>query len=753
MKVRGVLVLLGAAVVSVGAHPALASQEGSGDWAARAARVARAVPVPSAPVIDGRLDEPVWQLAPAIRDFVQHEPVEGAEPSESTVVRVVYDGEALYVGAWLYDRQAAGLVLGEARRDVDLRDMDAFIIVLDTYLDRQNAFVFGTSPSGVEYDGQVTKEGEGGLPGVAGNVRPQRGGGSTSGGDVNLNWDGSWQVATSVDSGGWYAEFRIPFSTLRYPRAGDQRWGLNFARRIRRRNEEVFWSPVPRQFTVFRVSQAGILEGVNAPARQPIWVTPYALSSLARYYRPDPEDELKAELGGDLKVSLTPSLALDLTYNTDFAQVEVDEQQVNLTRFNLFFPEKRPFFLENAGNFAVGTPQAVELFFSRRIGIGAEGTLVPIRGGARLSGRAGGLSLGLLDIQTDAVAPSGSSSGAAPANYGVARLLRELPNRSRLGALFANRVNTDSAGDYNLTYGVDGQVGIGQALTLDGYLARTETPGRLGGEHAWALQGSYNTREWSIGGSYREVAEDFNPEVGFLERSAYRFLSARILRRFRPQVSWVRELRPHLTYREYFDLEGFSETRLIHVDSHFEFPNGAFFQLPAINFTREGLKRPFEISPGVVVPPGTYDNIEWGFAYNTNLSAPLSIAGRIDIGGFYTGHRKGGTATLTGRVEDKFLTQLRATFYDVDLPQGSFQTAVVGAKISYAFSPRIYLQSLLQYNGQSHQYSGNIRFGWLSAAGTGLFVVYNERRLIDRGWRHLDQVVVLKFTRQLLIRG
>lgn len=750
MKVLVMLLFLASAAASLGAQVSSAGQEASSE---APARVARAVRVESAPVIDGRLDEPVWQLAPAIRDFVQHEPVEGAAPSEPTEVRILYDGEALYVGAWLYDRQATSLVLGEARRDVDLRDMDAFIVVLDTYLDRQNAFVFGTSPSGVEYDGQVTREGEGGLPGVAGNVRPQRGGGSSSGGDVNLNWDGNWEVATSVDSAGWYAEFRIPFSTLRYPRGGEQRWGLNFARRIRRRNEEIFWSPVPRQFTVFRVSLAGILEGVEAPSRNPIAITPYALTSAARFYGPERETDLSAEFGGDLKFSVTPSLVLDLTYNTDFAQVEVDEQQVNLTRFNLFFPEKRPFFLENAGNFAVGTPQAVELFFSRRIGIGPDGSLVPIRGGARLSGRAGGFTLGALDIQTDAVSAADGSVAVAPANYGVMRLLRELPNRSRVGAIFASRVNTDSSGDYNFTYGVDGQLGVGQALILDGYLARTETPGRLGGEHAFALQSSYNTRAWNVAVSYREVAEDFNPEVGFLDRPAYRFVSLRVMRRVRPAASWIRELRPHVTYREYFDLDGFSETRLVHIDSHFEFPNGAFFQLPAINFTREGLKAPFEISPGVVVPPGTYDNVEWGFAYNTNLSAPVSVSGRIDIGGFYTGHRKGGTATLTGRVGDRFLTQFRTTFYDVDLPEGSFQTAVIGAKISYAFTPRIYLQSLLQYNHQSDQYSGNIRFGWLSAAGTGLFVVYNERRSTANRWRHLDQAVVVKFTRQLVIGG
>lgn len=751
LRVSALVALAGVAPPSVGAQADVGSDA---PGPPPAARIARAVRATDGPTIDGRLIESVWETAPAIREFVQHEPVEGAQPSEPTEVRILFDKDALYIGAWLYDREAGGIVLGEARRDVDLRDMDAFVIVLDTYLDRQNAFVFGTTPSGVEYDGQVTKEGEGGLPGLAGNVRPQRGGGGGGGGDINLNWDGSWQVRTSVDSAGWYAEFRIPFSTLRYGRSGAQRWGVNFARRIRRRNEEIFWAPVPRQFSVFRVSQAGILEGLEAPWRRPFWATPYVLSSLARDYTGGRVTDTDAEFGMDVKVGVSPSLTVDLTYNTDFAQVEVDEQQINLTRFSLFFPEKRPFFLENAGTFAVGTPQAAELFFSRRIGIAPDGSLVPIVGGGRLSGRVAGLTLGVLEIQTEGLtAVTGDSVLVAPANYGVVRLLRELPNRSRIGGIFASRLNTDSSADYNLTYGVDGQVGIGDALTLDGYVARTETPGWVGAEHAFALQGSFNTRAWSIGGAYREVAEDFNPEVGFLERPAYRFVSGRILRRIRPRISWFRELRPHVTYREYFDLDGFSETRLIHIDSHFEFANGAFFQLPAINLTREGLKEPFEISDGVVVPPGTYDNVEWGFAYNTNLSAPVSVAGRIDIGGFYTGHRKGGTATVSGRVGDTFLAQVRTTFYDVDLPEGSFQTTLVGLKISYSFSPRLYLQGLLQYNGQADLYTGNLRFGWLNTAGTGLFVVYNERRLTDERWRHLDQAIVVKFTRQLSVGG
>ncbi len=706
-------------------------------------------------VVDGRLDEGAWASASGLAGFTQAEPFEGQPATEETVVRVVYDDEALYVGAWLLDAEVQSLVFGETRRDAAMEETDAVLFVLDTYLDRQNGYVFGTTPAGIEYDGQVTREGQGGFGGA------RMMAGSMAG--VNTNWDGAWEVATYRDGDGWYAEFRIPFTTLRYGRGGEQRWGFNVVRRIRRKNEEVFWSPVPRQFDLYRISMAGTLEGIQAPFRRSAQVTPYALgSSRWNYLDESGEAFLNGasdrtgdfEVGGDAKFTLSPSLTLDATVNTDFAQVEVDDQQVNLTRFRLFFPEKRPFFLENAGTFSVGTPQSVELFFSRRIGI-EDGSEVPIVGGGRLTGRLAGLNVGVLSIQTDDVPE------VAPANnFGAVRAFREWENRTRLGGTFVSRLNTQDGDDYNLTYGLDGRLGIGEALTFDGYAALTETPDGRTEEHAVSLSAEYTSRDWDGGLAFREVGDGFNPEVGFLDRGAYRFYSVRLLRKFRfDGVEWFRELRPHLTHREYRDLDGSIETRLIHVDSHFEFSNGAFFQLPAINFTREGLKEPFEISPGVVVPRGTYDNVEWGFRYNTNRSALLSLEGRITIGGFYSGNRAGSDATLNVRLGETFVSGLRVDYNDVNLPEGDFHTTLVGLKTAYSFTPRIYLQSLLQYNDRTDTFSANLRFGWLNTAGTGLFIVYNdlrnteafERVGIPRG--PLDRTLILKFTRQFNLGG
>jgi uncharacterized protein DUF5916 len=705
--------------------------------------LAQAVRVGKGPVLDGRLDDSVWTKAPVLSAFHQHEPFDGSPATERTEVRIVFDDEALYIGARLFDSDPAGIVRGEIRRDANLKEQDAFLVMLDTYLDRQNGFVFGTTPAGIEHDGQVTKEGEGGFGGPSGTGA----GPSGTTGAANLNWDGTWKVFTSIDSAGWNAEFRIPFETLRYAGGATQRWGLNLARYIRRRNEEDFWAPMSRQYSFFRVSQAGTLEAVEPPVRRVATITPYVLGTVRRNYAAGLETDARAEAGGDAKFGVTPSLTADLTYNTDFAQVEVDEQQINLTRYNLFFPEKRPFFLENAGTFAVGTPQSVELFFSRRIGIGANSREVPLLGGGRLTGKVGGVTVGLLDIQSERAEQLGQTD-VAPSNFAVARALRELPNRSRIGAIAVSRLNTDSTGDYNVTLGADARIGLGDLISIDAWAGHTETPGRDRASNAVNLSGSYVTRKWEVGLAARQVDPDFNPEVGYLERPTFRFYNVRLLRHLRtPQISWFREARPHITFRQYDDTEGRPQSRLVHIDSHMLFANGAFFESPA-NFVREALVVPFEIGDGVTIPVGVYDWVEWNPSFNTNLSAPYSLAGVATIGGFYTGHRAGFSSTFTARPGEKFSAALRVNYEKLNLAEGEFDRVLLGVRLAYSFTPSMYVQSLTQWNDQAKSFSANVRFGWLGPAGTGLFVVFNEGRETGDNARPLDRVLVVKFTRQ-----
>ncbi len=707
--------------------------------------VAHAVRVEAGPRFDGRLDDPLWAKARVITGFAQHEPFDGRPATERTEVRILFDREALYIGARLYDSDPSGIVHGEVRRDANLKEQDAFIVVLDTYLDRQNAFVFGTTPAGIEHDGQVTKEGEGGFGGPSGTGA----GSSGTTGAANLNWDGTWRVLTSVDSAGWTAVFRIPFETLRYAGGKNQQWGLNLARFIRRKNEEDFWAPVPRQFSLYRMSRAGTLEGVEAPSRRVALLTPYALGTVRRNFGTGTPADFTAEFGGDAKLGVTPSLTADVTYNTDFAQVEVDEQQINLTRYNLFFPEKRPFFLENGGTFAVGTPASVELFFSRRVGIGEGGRQVPILGGGRLTGKVGGLTVGLLDILTERV-KAGTAAVIPPDNYAVGRVLRELGSRSRVGAIAVSRINTDSAGDHNLTVGADGRLALGDKVSLDGYLAHSETPSRTGPSNAWSLSGSYTTRQWEAGVAVRRVEADFNPEVGFLERPAFQYYNFRILRHLRtPHISWFREARPHITFRQYDELDGRPQSRLVHIDTHFLFANGAFFEAPGLNFVREALPAPFAIADTVVVPTGVYDWFDWSMNYNTNLSAPISVGGNVTVGGFYSGHRASLQANLTVRPGEQFNTTLRVNVDRVRLKEGEFNRVLLGLRLTYSFTPRVYLQSLTQYNNQAKSLSANVRFGWLGPAGTGLFLVFNEGRETGENARPLDRAFLVKFTRQL----
>ena len=712
---------------------------------ARPVRVGSPRVISRAPTIDGRLDDEAWRDAAPFTGFVQRELNEGAAVSERTEVRIVTDGEALFVGAWLFDREPAGIVPGEKIRDVTLTNSDYFGFILDTYLDRQNGFIFATTPAGVEYDGQVAKEGEGGGIFQQGQTRAQAG----SMGGFNLNWDGSWTVATSRDSLGWYAEFRVPFSTLRYGGGALQTWGLNLVRSIRRRNEESFWSFVPRQFSLMRLSRAGTLQNIQVPVRRIATVTPYVLASSARDFATQPRMDQNQEFGADLKYGLTPSLTLDLTYNTDFAQVEVDEQRTNLTRFPLFFPEKRPFFLENAGVFSAGTPQAVELFFSRRIGIDPLGAPVPILGGGRVTGRVAGLTVGALQIFTEDVA------SVQPANsYTVARLTKELSARSRVGVIGVQRMSTDSTRDVNRTYGVDGRIGMGDAWTIDWWGARTQTTGVSGDENAFSVRAGYQTSDWNNSIRYVQVGEEFDPQVGFLNRSGgYEFYDINFMRIVRkPEWKWFKEWNPHVNYRGYYKHDGYWQSGQVHLDfTEITFASGGRFG-PELNVYHEGLQEPFEISPGVTLPVGAYDWLGIGLDWSTNPSAPLSLVLRGDFGPFYNGNRNGGTATITYRRGASLTSSLLLDYNDVHLDQGDFVRRLMGVRVGYFFTPKIFLQSLVQYSNQASLWAANVRFGWLNTAGTGLFVVYNEGQVADGffDWRRpSSRSFVVKYTRQL----
>ena len=702
--------------------------------------------VAEGPTLDGDvLSDPAWAGAASIEGFFQEQPQEGAPASERTEVRVIYTNDTLYIGAVMYDRDPSSIVVSDSRRDAPLDNVDSFRVVFDTYRDRQNGFVFGTNPAGVEFDGQLTFEGQGGGGTVGGGMQ-----GTGSGSGFNVNWDGAWQVRTKTTEIGWTAEFAIPFRTLRFPAGTDQTWGVNFQRNIRRHNERSYWAPIPRQFNLFRVSLAGSIGGIRTPPARNFKLMPFVLgNAITSGVRPV-DSETSGEVGGDLKFNLTPSLTLDGTINTDFAQVEVDDQQVNLDRFNLFFPEKRPFFLENAGFFSVGNPGEVDLFFSRRIGLGNSGEAVPIIAGGRVSGKAGRFNVGLLNMQTNDVDNRVPSN-----NFAVARISRDLPNRSSIGGIFVNRMatgNLAAADDQNQTFGLDGRLGVKQNTVVSGFLARTRTPGTTGPDVnfvAYNLRSRTNLRKLDVDVGYQQVGKDFNPEVGFLTRDGYRKGDVRVMTRFRPKRIF-QELRPHVTVRSFWGFDGFQESGYAHIDNHWQFKDSTEVHT-GVNLIQEGVRVPFEIYPGIFVPAGDYKNAEIQPVLMTNQAHPVSFNLQTNFGGFFSGHRRSINPTLRFRGGQSLTAEIAYSRNDVFLPQGAFVTNLVRTRLSYSFTPRIFAQSLIQYNDRADVWAVNLRVGWLQAANTGLFIVYNDTRgLYDfepRRPERTDRSLIIKFSR------
>jgi hypothetical protein len=720
--------------------------------------------VAEGPTAENWRDPSVWGEAQVISNFIQSEPVEGSPASERTEVRVAFDDEAIYVGAWLYDSEPSQIIVGEQRRDASLNRFDAFLLVLDTYNDRESGFVFATNPGGIEHDGQVIDEGRQtgrGAGGALGNSGRLQGGAQ---GGFNINWDGSWTVSTDRDEGGWYAFFRIPFSTLRYGAGTEQEWGVNFGRYIGRKNEQVFWAPLLRQDNLYRVSYAGVLEGLSVPAQRLVTFTPYALSSAQKAPATSPGFDYPFEVGADAKIGITPALSLDLTVNTDFAQVEVDNEQVDLTRFSLFFPEKRPFFLENAGRFAVGNNQSAQMFFSRRIGIGEDGQQVPIEWGSRLSGRVSDFDVGLIHMRTEGV------EGGAPGNgYSVARLARELPNRSGVGVMFTDRSSLGGGEDHGRTYAADTNVGIGEFFNFTGVVGATTSsvPGEVAptdARGAVILTANYRDPVWQFRGSYDRIGANFNPEVGFLRRSDFQQVSGTIWRSVRvPSSDWIRQFSPHTSYTTSYGLEsGIKETATWHMHNMMNLENGGQLSFAA-DWIFDGLDEPLNLTTGVneagdrtfvEVPTGEYDGWLFNPSINTSTQVPVVWRTNFLLGQFFSGTRKGGNTSLSFQLGGALAGAVGLEYNRIDLPGpgGKFDATLLSGRIGYSFSPTLFVQSLMQYNTQTTVWSGNLRLGWVDTAGTGLFVVFNERqsdRLGGLTSSLLERTVSIKFSRQL----
>jgi hypothetical protein len=707
---------------------------------ARLGRRLPAVRAAGAITIDGRLDEADWSRAPVAAGFIQNDPREGEPASEDTEVRVLYDADNLYVGVLARDRDPAAILTSELAKDFNRTSGDDFELVLDTFHDGRNGYMFATNARGAKWDAQMINEGR----------------------EINENWDALWQVRTRITGDGWYAEMAIPFRTLRFSSAASQTWGVNFQRRVRRRNEDSFWAPLPRIYDLTRVSLAGTLEGLDGvrPGND-LRVKPYVLGSSGTSRLAAVGTD--AEAGVDVKYGVTSGLTWDFTVNTDFSQVEADEQQVNLTRFSLFFPEKRDFFLENSGVFQFGQAagllftgggtgggtfpprgQDAILFFSRRIGLSDAGQSIPILGGTRLTGRVGDYSLGVLTIQQR------STKGSPAANYSAFRLRRNVLANSDVGVLLMNK---DHAGPRaNRVAGADANFRFFENLNLNAAAARTFSAGAgapAGGSESLGRVGaSYRDNRWDLTAFYLRIGERFNDEMGFVPRLGIAKFESQYGMRFRPRriSRWFREAFPHVGYMNVDRLHGDLQSRLVQAHLSLSLQDGSGSEL-GVEPATEQLVEPFVINRrrGIVIPVGRYEFRDWFVTWRTNASAPVAFNGRFDVGDFYDGYKQSylfGTAIrLAGRLNAS-VTESRN---QIRLAAGRYTTDLITARVEYGFSTAAFVNALVQYNTDAREWSSNLRFNIIHRPLSDIYLVFNERRDTHTG-DLVDRAFVAKMT-------
>ena len=679
--------------------------------------------------LDGVLDEPSWATAPMANHFVQNDPREGEPATFDTEVRILYDDDAVYFGVFARDEEPGRIIVNDLKKDFDIASSDGFRIVLDTFHDGRNGYTFATNAAGAKYDAQMVNEGR----------------------ERNVDWDGIWDVVARTAETGWYAEIRIPFRTLKFENADLQTWGLNFERKLRRMNEDSYWAPLPRIYDLDRVSMAGTVEGLRGlrPGMN-LRFKPYAATSSNANLGSRSRGEFDAGL--DVKYGVTTGLVWDFTVNTDFSQVEADEQQINLTRFSLFFPEKRDFFLENSGIYQFGSQvqgganrqNEMRLFFSRRIGLSDEGEPIPILAGTRLTGRQGAYSLGVLNIQQR------EHGTASAANVTALRLRRDIFSQSDIGAVLLNK---DEAGaHYNRVGGVDANFRFGY-LSFNGYVAKTFSPeidtATRGNALATRAGVDYENREWRFQAGHGSIGERFNDELGFAPRLGVYNVDAWVGRRLRPAAvsGWLRQMQPHWEFDMFTrQHDGSLETRFIGYHWNFNFEDGSSAEV-GLNQNAEDVLLPFTINRamGTQVTEGRYDNPEYFGFWRTNESARVSMLTRYNIGPFYDGYRRSVTLGPSVRLNENFNASVNLQINDIELSTGAFVSKLLTTRVNYNFNTKMFVNALIQYNSDSRQWTSNVRFNVIHRPLSDFFLVYNERR-DERTGDMLSRAVIAKFT-------
>jgi hypothetical protein len=691
--------------------------------------------------LDGALDEAAWREAPIANGFIQNDPREGNPATYDTDVRVLYTDDALYFGVFARDEEPAKLVVNDLKKDYNKDGSDGFRIILDTFHDGRNGYEFMTNPGGAKWDAQIANEGR----------------------DNNANWDGIWDVKSRITEQGWFAEIWIPFRTLKFGNEESQVWGVNFQRKLRRLNEDSYWAPLPRIYDIERVSLAGTIEGMSGlHAGKNIRVKPYALTSGSRVTTLPMAGDFQG--GVDVKYGLTTGLVWDFTVNTDFSQVEADEQQVNLTRFNLFFPEKRDFFLENQGIFAFGNdnggqgggnafngrgnqPQDMRLFFTRRIGLSDDAQALPILGGTRLSGRQGAYSIGLLNIQER------EDRGVPAINFSAVRLRRDVLANSDIGVMLLDK--EVSGPQFNRIAGADANFRFGSNVQLTGFAAKSFSPALATATaprgNSVAARGNlqYTSRAWRTTLRYTTIGEMFNDELGFVPRVGVGETYTQIWRSLRPTwlPRWVREVGPHWIVQQSNRLDGNAlDQRQQDFHLSISLANGAGME-PGVNTNVEVIRTPFTLNSarGARILPGRYEYNEYFFYYRTNGASRLASGLRYSIGPFYGGYRRSYAFGPEFRPNEKLNATVTVQLNDISLPTVSYLSTLAATRVNYNFNTKMFLNALLQYSTDTHQLSSNIRFNVIHRPLSDFFFVYNEHRDEHSGLLQ-DRSLIAKLT-------
>ena len=672
--------------------------------------------------IDGNLAKAIWQNAIPVTNFRQSEPAEGAEPTELTKVAVLYDTHNIYFGVWCFDSQPDKLSAKQMNRDFEWGSDDDIEIMISPFNDNRNGYLFVTNPNGAMADSWLGGDG----------------------GHHNIDWNGVWNVRVSRDEKGWYAEFAIPFSTLKFKKEEIQTWSVNFERNIRRKNEQLRWQGWSRQYGIENITQSGKLEGLrNIRQKERLEITPYITTGL-EWESDKPKGSLKA--GGEINYDISPTLKLNLTLNTDFAQVESDRREVNLSRFSIFYPEKRQFFLEGSTYFDMSVSSA-RLFYSRRIGIDGN-SFIPIIGGGRLFGKINKTSIGIMTLQT---AAKGETDWA---NSSVIRVKQDIFEESSLGFITTQKF---SNGYYSSMYGADFtyntskfmgdknlMAGFSGALTL-------ENPGKVGSDNSknatYHVFLFYPNDIWSFNAGFNSVQENFKPALGFVNRNNFKRLYSRLEYepRFKKMPDFIRSFSFELFDMEYFinDKTGVTETFAVEMRPFgINFKSGDYFGIN-YEYHQDNPHEEFKLIDGIIIPKGKYNDNNFSAEFHSFDGRTINAGAEYERGSFYTGMRSNIELYLNLSINRHLSIGADWSRNNLDLPEGYFKVNELGGRVNYAFNPRLNTSVFAQWNNEDEEVILNYRINWIPKIGSFFYFVVNQT--IDTS----DNTI--KFTRTTLL--